>query len=760
MNTLSLRIRYRPLRIGWCVRNGNFDDVGKALRLTHTFCGGRYNPIIPVDDTGFAKQLVDVFRVDILYPASDDPLVKDFIKQFKHLPWPSPLEELFIVWFSRKTSTILDVQHPIHLLYEEHLKNNTSPKITSVIFEWDKNDPLSDIMLVTFGAFPSKEEIGIDYSTYYKKVLNAELVSLDINTPLPSINYTHFTPSRITTYRLIGTQESTHSSPGFYVGSVNNFNDIVNFWNLRASAIELLFYDPNHSKRLDPAKDAFLRMREELLQHQEIRDEYLMIWRRTHEKNIDTSMFNTNILKHAIAIADKDIWNGFNIKPPLKHFEEQTVLGMVSEGYNVPTITFQLPPKPFYNKIAYHGQKLVVSINPLIDISKPENFTFRTPYIPELNEYFGRECCIIWNIARAETDGMGVVVSITEDQLILRALEYKNLISEVFEVFGMEAKNSQAGLIAKRLIQQMGGLQDCRVFKIAGVRKLIERYAPYKSFTISEALKDIGPNFSQYQNLFIEQRPSNTKLEPKDVFKYLLEKGVLSVGLNLKCPDCQLNFWLSLDNVKTTSRCEFCGKEFNIASQLRDCRWAYRRSGLFGKEDHQEGAIPVALTLQQLDTILYNQWRICTTAMEITPTTAFVNKCETDLILITQNYEGHVQLLIGECKSNKEIEEEDVLNLKRIADVFPQERFEVFIIFSKTTSFTPKEIECCKVAQDPYRHRLILLSGRELEPYYLYERTAKEFYIDEHAATLEEFAKNTHNIYFDPKTKKISTLLP
>jgi len=148
---------------------------------------------------------------------------------------------------------------------------------------------------------------------------------------------------------------------------------------------------------------------------------------------------------------------------------------------------------------------------------------------------------------------------------------------------------------------------------------------------------------------------------------------------------------------------------------------------------------------------------IYTTAMKINPVTASINPCETDLVVLTQGYDGRVQLLIGECKSNKgEITEQDVSNLKKIADTFPQERVEVFIIFSKTAPFTAIEIERCKVAQDHYRYRLILLSGRELEPYFVYERTAKEFELDETAISSEDLAKNTHSIYFDPKPKVVN----
>ena len=39
---------------------------------------------------------------------------------------------------------------------------------------------------------------------------------------------------------------------------MNDFEDITNFWNLRAADIELMFYDKAHGKRLERIKDAFL----------------------------------------------------------------------------------------------------------------------------------------------------------------------------------------------------------------------------------------------------------------------------------------------------------------------------------------------------------------------------------------------------------------------------------------------------------------------------------------------------------------------
>src|SRR5215469_10321072 len=67
-------------------------------------------------------------------------------------------------------------------------------------------------------------------------------------------------------------------------------------------------------------------------------------------------------------------------------------------------------------------------------------------------------------------------------------------------------------LVSARLIDQMGGLQGCRVFKIAGVRTLIKKHSPASSFERTEAITVIGnndpatyaPRFDRYKSLFIE----------------------------------------------------------------------------------------------------------------------------------------------------------------------------------------------------------------------------------------------------------------
>jgi hypothetical protein len=71
----------------------------------------------------------------------------------------------------------------------------------------------------------------------------------------------------------------------------------------------------------------------------------------------------------------------------------------------------------------------------------------------------------------------------------------------------------------------------------------------------------------------------------------------------------------------------------------------------------------------------------------------------------------------------------------------------VYVIFAKLSNFTSEELERCKAVNDKYRRRLILFTARELERYFLYEKTSEEFDIQGYAISLEDMANTTHTVF-------------
>jgi len=125
--------------------------------------------------------------------------------------------------------------------------------------------------------------------------------------------------------------------------------------------------------------------------------------------------------------------------------------------------------------------------------------------------------------------------------------------------------------------------------------------------------------------------------------------------------------------------------------------------------------------------------------------------------LVGESHPKKTTIILGECKDRGRtgggdggtIDPTDISNLKRVADAFPQDRFETYILLAKLCPFTPQEIEAAKVLNEPYRRRVILLTDRELEPWHIFQRTKAESGINDlHADSAEDLALATAALYF------------
>jgi hypothetical protein len=140
--------------------------------------------------------------------------------------------------------------------------------------------------------------------------------------------------------------------------------------------------------------------------------------------------------------------------------------------------------------------------------------------------------------------------------------------------------------------------------------------------------------------------------------------------------------------------------------------------------------------------------------MTLRPKSAAIRACETDFVVVTESGRDHrIQIAIGECKTRKPITVDDVTKLVAVADAFPMERYDVYLVFARLTAFSAEEINLVKEVNGRYRSRAIMLTERELEPYSVYERTAREFDIRETAVSFEAMAAATVRVFFEEKRR-------
>ncbi|GAA0623939.1 hypothetical protein GCM10009422_20250 [Brevundimonas kwangchunensis] len=752
MNTLSINLRHRPLRIGWCVEVGDFDALREAMRLSFVQWGGRYNPIIPIGNEAHANALVRLYRVDALHALSDTAAVRDFVARQTHLPWPLFHDGLFVPHGKETRCQVVDLHHPIAKLYDETVHRNPDLATPLHLHEWDPADPLADVFLATYGGVPSPEVAGTDYVGLARTHLLGQRNIIALGGELPLFDRAAMTFASLN--RVYVEQhyvvQNHWASPSFYVGHADSFDDVLNFWNLRACDIPMFFYDERHAARSEALRQ-FWDGECRRMPRTGMDEGHLTLWHRRDLPMEDQTRFGENLNISAI---DEHLWNGFNIQAPVMFFGESTSLASLGESSGKTTVSFAIGDRPFSKHFSLDQQRYVLSVDPGIGLFGNEQATFHLPFLPALNEFYGRNCHFEWDSARAEPESLGIVTTAADGDMSLRAVDVSQLIAEIFGTVGIEARPSDAGKIVSTLIRQMGGLDDCRAFKIEGVRRLIESHRPDQSFSRSAAMQTIFGQgttrpLAEYQQLYIAPRPVGSPLTNDAVLKQLLEKGVFRPGLEFDCPSCTLSFWTSLDDAKSSLECDYCGHRFAVSSQLRDKDWAFRRSGLFGRDDHQAGGIPVALTLQQLVKLNSFGHPVFAAGMTLRPAGAAIHSCETDFVVVARGGQNRrIQVVIGESKTRHPITADDVRNLTAVANAFPADMFDVFIAFARLTPFTDAEVDLIRPINDGHRQRAIMLTARELEPYFLYERTAREFDIDRTAVSFEDMARVTDRVFF------------
>jgi len=769
MDTLRVDVTYRPLRIGWALLGHDIDACRQAARLNYTLWGGRFNPLLPVDRPEHARQLIDSFRVDVVLPIGVAPEVSDFAKNFPWLLNPFHGDELFVggpPWGTK--ANVLDVHNL--LSYALQKREDRQLRRSGVrVYSWDEHDPLADLFLLHLGQYPPSAEIQIDYQAHLRNAARPKEIRLDSHEAVPpgilsrpTIAYF----SRHALERHYSVPAGGWDSPGFFLGTLGDPLDFLAYWNIRAADIPLLFVDAAHKERYARLLPAWHK-RMQILIEQRRREfaQHIAVWSRDHDTAHARQVFEGMELSHC-RVSD-GLWNGLNIVPPMMHFDTVSTLGIVTREREHPRVSFALNAKPFASDVWFHTQHLVASVtflgNPLFN---DDLHTLKPPYIPELNEFFGR-AMHTYDSIRVEPDGgVGIIIDAADSDTSLTAIPCGDLFNRVFGLGGFAAAPSSGGLLTRQVISMLGGLQGGRAFKIPGVRRLVKTFGPTAHFTKRTALQLIGgrdpdnpgARFSDHEQLFIEQRPIHENLTAAAVFAYLVEKGLFRIGRNLTCSHCGLQSWTSIEGLTREVRCELCGRVHDATRQLVTGEWDYRRSGLLGVEKNAQGAIPVVLTLQQLDANISSLHEaVHSIPLDLTPTSGPSAPCEVDFVwMITRPHRRRTAIILGECKDRWPIPrdefERDVENLRRVADALPRHRLKTFLLLSKLSAFTPDEIDIARRLNHEHEARAILLTDRELEPYHLYERAKGEYGLErEYASSPEDMAEVTRRIYFqDP----------
>lgn len=727
MASINLSIKYRPVKIGFLVEDGSINDLVKAAGINTLLWGGIYNPIIPVSsDSKFAEQLMNLFSVDVLFSVSHTKEIDDLIKKYPFLRDPGHYAEniFYEDWHTKKNIIgYLDSLNIVNYYWDKEFKHKSKEYNSNCgLVKWDSNDDLKNLFSILFGYFPTEYNLKDNFENAFLKGLRSREIKISTNDPISKNLAENISPIRLTALELDG-YGGTWRGNGIYIGNENDFFDLLYFWNLRASGLFIEFLPKDKVERFKE----FIKASVEKLDNAPNRNPNIEDW-----INIYYRLSNDDEVKKIIqefqnkrrfvfSHCDEIIWNGLNIKPADFYFGWEHILASIDKSYNRYVVSVSLPEKKFIaNKDRDTGwQHLAVLIDPIGEFGYPEH-TLKPPFIRQLNEFYSRELAVDpWSL-RIEKDGIAAIIKSNDNSLSLYPISHQVLIQKIFELAEIKSEVSQAGLITKRIIEKLGGVDGARVFKINGVRKLLQTLKTDECISRGEGTNAIWENgeFKKHEKLYIEARES-PKLTTHNVFDFLLNKDFLRPGLELICNHCNLSNWLSLQEIDDIWTCNYCGDDNKTSLQLKDRGdWKFRKSGLFAKDNNQEGAIPVVLTLLVFLRIFDPSKFVYSPSLKLENENM---PCEIDFCILQYQRGDKIQLGIGECKSEGGvIDQKDVDNLKEVREKIKKLNIDCYLVFSKASEkFEQSEIDLFKKLKEE-DIPIILLTNKELEPYHPY----------------------------------------
>ena len=393
MASVRADICYRPLRIGWAIRENDFSAFRQAVKFSYALWGGRFNPIIVVDHEAEAQQLVDLFRVDFLFPIGDSEELKQFQAGFPYLHRPFLGGSIF----SRSPSDrpyvqVLDIQNALM-----HVREN--PDWQSLrergikFYTWDNDDPLADVFLIQFGQYPPPDEVGTNYKDMLTQAANATESIIDAQLPIAPEALDHFSISSISRYGLRRhySVEPGWSHPGFFVGDATKLDDLVCCWNLRAADIPVWFIDSNHNWRYVEIIPKYASIVSKMLpQRRAKRPPSIAVWV-SLEEDVEKTRELLGEIRLGLHRVSDDTWNGLNVRCPMMYLAETSTLGLIEDEGGRLKAAFPLSGKPFCEDVSFHTQRLVASVQLFPRLYGDDKNTLSPPYLPELNEFFGRD---------------------------------------------------------------------------------------------------------------------------------------------------------------------------------------------------------------------------------------------------------------------------------------------------------------------------------------------------------------------------------
>jgi hypothetical protein len=652
-------------------------SVEEVMRINTLLWGGMVNPILVVDGSSrkqvgrhyqlpsgpYEEELVSTlegFDPDFIINYSNGTLPAS-LNHFKERTLPREALR-WDPWGHGEISYFLEMWPFLQQFRRKEFRFLQQPPGKFGYIDLDSASEVKTYLIARFGSYPEGNDGNSVLTTNFK----GESVSYD-ETFRKSFDANEWVfPIRITTFNLdIPARSFSHNYIFFLLDPTNLF-DVMDYWNLRAAGFRVFPLPIEHYKDFGDSAKTFAERSTfpmnntivswpEIVKGASIEDSKLEEageWLRSLGLKADGLSLMGWVPR--FRRRDKRIWPEIQVRSVISKESDEIVI--MDNNYG----TLQGPAPDCELMGPSLSQHWATDL--LFFSSGDPQRTFRLPWLhPECDKLANFMMGHGHGADSSRVSKTGIAVIRRGDRESIRIKE--PLVTQVFQAYLKDAgftylKTSSPGLALERIVEQFDGLLACSVLQNVGVREIIWQLATGSSMAAEEARKII------HKGLSVSVEEEFEKRTFESILTQLVSRKVLRQGLELQCDRCQRRDWYHLIDLGEEFRCKKC---FHIQPvPFLDKRpWHYISDGLFRLQGKVAGCIPAVLSLIFLSTFLENETRYVP-SFEYTDSTV---AAERDYAVLASTFlEPDVEVIIGECKTGRELEEKDKADIRLIGE--------------------------------------------------------------------------------------------
>jgi len=754
MEAIYIHETLRPSRYAFLLKQGDWNTALLAVSLNTILWGGVYNPLVPLDDLEIRDSLLRAFDPDCLVNLTTDAVPAELAKRYAHrvverdnLLKTDPRNSLHVLAFGFNIVPIV-----------KHISKEARAFATATRVALLKPSPPASwqkFVAFSYGSFQWLPKMHTYFERLYQDSLGAKVLDLPNGTP-PS-NYGNFiSPIDLTRYglRLYGGHASL-SSHIIYIGDHRSLEDLIEFWNIRATGRTVVFIPVAFYRSFEPlirlvAREGRYPINEQVENHADLQkgssiaDEVfdgICAWIKTLNlgplsKRTWSPRFMTDTENY---VGDIHIAN-------IQASEAEEISILDEEGRMTPV---KAVSPPYVDEWRMRKGDFTWSIEIRMNGGYFEQeWMFSLPNEPAVENVARRTVIAPPGRLRLGRRGLVLQQDWSTSTIQVMPIRTEEVFRAIFEQAGYYAEASEPGQYATRIIKSMGTLHGgCRIFKIQGVREVLKQLADGSTLTkyniynivMSQSPGQHGKNWRpELYNDLILHRGQKGPLNFTTIFDVLLEKHIIRPGFEFECRFCSKRDWYHVSEFGEEFTCRYCfaRQRVNFAS-VRD--WQYKADGLFQIPDLVQGSIAVIVSLWRLGDLSHWHGRYVTSQNLIEKSTG--RHLEIDYaFLVMGTFDTSYDLILGEVKQFNNFTDREFQKMTELSDRFSRhlsrKPYLAFSTLKEHFSTVEKEGLQDLVSRG---YKVIALTREELDPYFLRFRGLAHSY----AVTLEDLSRNS-----------------